>query len=78
MAAKSGVVKGLLITFLIVESLTLPIFRSGGRTGLTYWEWIYNHTIWGPPVEYVPEEDYVRELTPNPDNNWSFNAARKI
>lgn len=40
----------------------VPIFRSGGRTGLTFVGWIINHTIWGPPVEYVPEEDYSREL----------------
>lgn len=40
----------------------LPVFRSGGRTGLSLWGWIINHTIWGPPVEYVPEEDYAREL----------------
>ena len=47
---------------LIVASFTVPVFRSGGRTGLTFWQWIINHTIWGPPVEYVPEEDYMREL----------------
>jgi hypothetical protein len=45
-----------------VESFTLPIFRSGGRTGLSFWGWIVNHTIFGPPVEYVPVEDYAREL----------------
>ena len=47
---------------LIVASFTVPIFRSGGRTGLNFWQWIINHTIFGPPVEYVPEEDYMREL----------------
>ena len=47
---------------LIVASFTVPVFRSGGRTELTFWQWIINHTIWGPPVEYVPEEDYMREL----------------
>jgi hypothetical protein len=40
----------------------VPIFRSGGRTNLTLFEWGVNHTIFGPPVEYVPEEDYIREL----------------
>lgn len=35
-----------------------PIWRSGGREDLNFWEWIWNHTIWGPPVEYIPEEDY--------------------
>lgn len=47
---------------LIVASFTVPMFRSGGRTGLNFWQWIINHTIFGPPVEYVPEEDYMREL----------------
>ncbi len=46
----------------VVASFTLPIFRSGGRTGLTFWGWVKNHTIYGPPIEYVPEEDYMREL----------------
>ena len=41
---------------------TAPIFRSGGRTDLTMFQWIVNHTIFGPPVEYVPEEDYAKEL----------------
>lgn len=46
----------------VVASFTLPIFRSGGRTGLTFLGWVINHTIFGPPIEYVPEEDYMREL----------------
>ena len=50
------------IGILIVASFTVPVFRSGGRTELTFWQWIINHTIWGPPVEYVPEEDYMSEL----------------
>lgn len=62
MAVEKGALKALTITFLIVESCTLPVFRSGGRKGLTFWGWVFNHTIWGPPVEYVPEEDYTREL----------------
>ncbi|GAJ04688.1 unnamed protein product, partial [marine sediment metagenome] len=52
----------LAVGLVAVESFTLPIFRSGGRTGLSFWQWVVNHTIFGPPVEYVPEEDYSREL----------------
>jgi len=52
----------LLLGLVAVESFALPIFRSGGRTGLSFWQWVANHTIFGPPVEYVPEEDYSREL----------------
>lgn len=62
MAVEKGAIKGLAITLLIVSSFTLPIFRSGGREGLSFWGWVFNHTIWGPPVEYIPEEDYQREL----------------
>ena len=40
----------------------LPVWRSGGREHLNFWGWILNHTIFGPPVEYVPEEDYKAEL----------------
>ena len=46
----------------VVESFTLPIFRSGGRTGLSFWQWVHNHTVFGPAVEYVPVENYSREL----------------
>jgi len=52
----------LLLGMLAVGSFTLPVFRSGGRTGLSFWGWVKNHTVFGPPVEYVPAEDYVREL----------------
>jgi hypothetical protein len=52
----------LFTAFLVVESFTLPVFRSGGRTGLTFWGWVAAHTIFGPPVQYVPEEDYMAEL----------------
>jgi len=47
---------------LAVESFALPIFRSGGRTELSFWGWVRNHTIFSEPVEYVPEEDYAREV----------------
>lgn len=46
----------------IVSLFTVPIFRSGGRTNLTAFGWLVNHMIFGPPVEYVPEEDYMCEL----------------
>ena len=52
----------LLTGLVVVESFALPIFRSGGRTGLSFWQWVVNHTVFGPPVEYVPSESYAREL----------------
>ena len=41
----------------------LRVWRSGLKTHLNLWEFIMNHTIWGDPVEYVPEENY-EELAP--------------
>ena len=63
MAIEKGALKGLAVTFLIVESFTLPIFSSGGKKGLSFWAWVQNHTIFAPPgPEYVPEEDYMVEM----------------
>lgn len=42
--------------------LVWPIFRSGQRENLTGFQWLINHTRWGPPVEFVPLEDYDREF----------------
>ena len=49
--------------WVLVLSLTLPIFRSGGRTNLTFWNWVKNHSIYGKKCEYVPEEDYMAEFS---------------
>ena len=38
----------------------LPVWRSGMREHLNFWQFVRNHTIWGPPVAYVPEEEYTR------------------
>ena len=48
----------ILLIGLAAASLVLPIFRSGGRDNLNFWQFAYNHTNWGPPIEYIPEEDY--------------------
>jgi len=37
----------------------LPIWRSGLRENMNLWQWIANHTIFGPPSEYVPEKYYL-------------------
>jgi len=52
----------LLLGLVAVESFTLPIFRSGGKTGLSFWGFVANHSIFSDPVEYVPQEDYAREM----------------
>ena len=43
----------------VAAATFLPIFRSGLQDGLNFWQWFLNHTVWGPPVEYIPEEDYT-------------------
>jgi len=48
--------------WVFVMAFTWPVFRSGGRTNLSMVQWVINHTVFGPPVEYVPEEDYIAEL----------------
>jgi hypothetical protein len=52
--------KGVLVALL--AGSFVPIWRSGGRKNMTFWGWIWNHTIFGPEVEYVPEEDYEAEI----------------
>jgi hypothetical protein len=42
----------------------VPVWRSGRRGNLTFWQFVLNHTIFGPEVEYVPEEDYTRIALP--------------
>jgi hypothetical protein len=50
------------IAVLLGSATLLPVWRSGGRTGLTFWGFLLNHTVFGPPIEYVPEEDYAALL----------------
>lgn len=50
------------IVLVVGAASIIPVWRSGGREGLTFWGWIWNHTIFGPKVEYIPEEDYQAEL----------------
>ncbi len=41
----------------------IPAWRSGLKTKMNFWQFTVNHTVWGDPVEYVPEEKY-EELAP--------------
>ena len=49
------------VAVVVVVSL-LPIWRSGGRENMTFFGWVWNHTIFGPKVEYIPAEDYEAEV----------------
>lgn len=47
------------LVLVLIASFAIPIFKSGGKRGLNFWEWLLNHTIWAPKgLEYIPEEDY--------------------
>jgi len=50
------------LVWIVAIAFTWPIFRSGLKGHLTFIDFIKNHTIYGDPVEYVPKEDYVKEL----------------
>lgn len=42
----------------------LPIWTSGLRRGLTFFDFVRAHTVFDPkPVTYVPEELYTQPLT---------------
>ena len=51
---------GVIALGLVVAAFTVPVWRSGLRANLTFFQFVVNHTIWGPPVEYIPEEDYTK------------------
>lgn len=36
----------------------LPVWRCGLRENLNTWQWLKEHTVYGSPVEYIPEEEY--------------------
>ncbi len=52
------------VILVAVLAFTLPIFRSGLKTNLTFVQWLKNHTVFGDPVEFIPREDYETELAP--------------
>jgi hypothetical protein len=59
-AKKKGVVipTGVIVVLTIL-AFTLPIFKSGGKDHLTFFEFIKNHTVWADPGPmFVPREDY--------------------
>ena len=46
------------IVWIVVLAFTLPIFRSGLKTNLSFVEWLRNHTVFGDAVQFIPKEDY--------------------
>ena len=55
---------------LLIAFFTIPIFRSGGRSNLTGFQWLKEHTVFGSPIQYVPSEDYARELENIPEEEY--------
>ena len=60
---RKGDTVGKITLLIIVAAFVVPVFRCGLRTNLTAFEWLRQHTIWGNPVQYVPEEKYAEELS---------------
>lgn len=48
--------KNLVVLALVVSFL--PVFRGGLRSNINFWEFMKEHTIYGSPVQYIPEEEY--------------------
>lgn len=67
MGKKRGDLWVLLAAALVVAAFTLPMFKSGGKQGITLFEFIRNHTIFFDKSEplYIPKEDYMSELAPD-------------
>ena len=53
----------LVLVWVVALAFSSPIFRSGLKSDLTLIEFIVNHTVFGDPVEFIPKEDYMQELT---------------
>jgi len=40
-----------------IAAVTMPVFSSGLKRDLTFAQWIWNHTKWGPLPTYLPREN---------------------
>ena len=47
------------LAILLLIASFLPVWRCGLRENLNFWSWAKEHTIYGSPVEYIPEEEYL-------------------
>ena len=52
------------IAVLSLVAGSIPVWRSGEREHLTFWQFLYEHTRFGHTVMYIPEEKYTQPLTP--------------
>lgn len=50
------------VILIVVALGFMPIWRSGLRGHQTFYQFTLNHTIYGPPVEYIPEENYEEAM----------------
>ena len=46
------------LAVLVLVASFVPVWRCGLRSDLNFWQWWQEHTIFGHPVEYIPEEEY--------------------
>jgi hypothetical protein len=45
----------------------LPVWRSGAKVHLNFWQMLGNHTVWSDDVMYVPKELLTRGADEWPD-----------
>jgi hypothetical protein len=64
---------GDLLLILIVAAFTVPIFRSGLKSQLSFFSFVKNHTIFGAPgPEYIPANLYI----PKEDYGTIFSSQK--
>lgn len=51
--------RGQKLTIVLVAFSLLPIWTSGLRERMNLFEFLANHTVFGPPAEYLDEEHYL-------------------
>ena len=59
------------LAIIALRASFMPVWRCGLREDLNFWQFTKEHTIYGSPVEYIPEEEYklpenLRRSTLNP------------
>ena len=46
------------LALLALAASFLKVWRCGLRSDLNFWQFVKEHTVYGSPVEYIPEEEY--------------------
>ena len=58
---KPGILLGIGLGAIVLGSI--PVWRCGLRERISFFQFVKEHTIWGHPVTYVPEESFTAPLS---------------